>query len=189
MKQKKHKNPQPYKKLRLKDNHSWSAPDGYKIVVLDRGAVSFNIPKNWIVAKTEPFEMHDNEPPDDNARLSITFWRFPPDVDWSGLPLVKLLIDSTKDSRTEVLERSEIMKVERSDLEMVWTQHRFLDSAEPREAYTRILIARGFGVHALITSDFWVDDLEKFAPMWAEVLRSLQLGRYIEDPTRGVVLQ
>lgn len=36
----------------------------------DRGAVSFNIPDKWFLAKLEPHvEIHDGHPPDDNAHL------------------------------------------------------------------------------------------------------------------------
>jgi hypothetical protein len=174
---------------RLADNHSWKAPKGYKIIVLDRGAVSFNFPDTWIVAKMEPLELHDGEPPNDNARLSVSFWRLPPGVDWTGLPLPKLLADSTKDiSDVKVLERGEIEQSTRTDIELVYMQNRFLDEPENREAYTRIAMARGFNVAALITFDFWVDDVAKFAPVWDEVLRSLHLGRYVADPTKGVTL-
>lgn len=176
--------------LRLKDNHSWRAPKGYKIVVLDRGAVSFNVPENWIVEKTEPFTMHDAAPPDDEARLTVSFWRNTPGIDWSGLPLPELLEKSAvgDDDDLDILERSEIVRDERTDLELVWTVQRFLDPEEKREAFTRIAVARGWDVHVLITGDFWVDDMPTFQPMWDEVLRSLQLGRKIDDPTRGEVM-
>jgi hypothetical protein len=185
----KSKNRKAFKKgrLRLQDNHTWKAPDGYKIVVLDQGAVSFNVPAGWILAKMEPLELHDNEPPDDNARLSVSFWRTPAGIDWSGLPLPQLLKQSTEGSEREILERSEIIQSPRTDLELVWVEHRFMDPQEHREAYTRIAIARGWDVQALITFDFWVDDLEKSKPVWDEVMRSLQLGRHIKDPHRGVI--
>ena len=83
------------KRMQLKENHSWKAPAGFKIVVLDRGAVSFNIPEKWFVAKMEPtFEMHNAAPPDDDARLSVTFFRTAPGIDWSGLPADALLQQS-----------------------------------------------------------------------------------------------
>ena len=176
------------KSLRLKDSHSWKAPDGYKILVADRGAVSFNIPLSWHFEQVEPIELYDQPPPDDNARLSVSFWRLPPGIDWSGLPLVPMLADATKDNDEKTLARGEIVTVAREDLELVWTEHRFLDPEEQREAFSRIAIARGWDVQVLLTLDFWVDDSEKILPVWEEVLRSLQLGRHIEDPTKGMVL-
>ena len=176
------------KDLRLKDDHTWKAPEGYKLVVLDRGAVSFNIPQEWFVARHEPFEMHDGEPPDDNARLSVSFWRLQVGVDWSGLPQVEMLASATRPDRNDLLEQGDIQTIPRDDLEVVWVQQRFLDPQEKREAYTRITVARGQGVQVLITFDYWVDDAEKFVPVWQEVIRSLQLGRVIADPTQGETL-
>ena len=189
---KKHKNAQlkPHKTMRLKDDHSWVAPDGYKIAVLDRGAVSFNFPESWHLVKMEPFELNDNLPPDDDARISVSFWRLPPAVDWTGLPLAPMLVQSTHIDKSErkILERGSIVTVERDDIELMWTEYRFIDPVEKREAYTRIAVGRGFDVQVLITSDYWVDDALRLRPIWAEVMRSLQLGRTIQDPTKGITL-
>jgi len=193
MKHKKQSIP-PSKTLRLKDNHTWKAPPGYKIVVIDRGAASFNVPTGWIIAKLEPFEMNDKEPPDDNVRLSATLWHFPPNIDWTDLPLGPLLAQATDARETdadkpEILERGEIITPKRDDLEMAWTQQLFMDPIEHREAYSRHAVARGFGVHILLTLDFWKDDAKKTKPIWEEILRSLQLGRVIPDPTKGITYQ
>ncbi len=47
--------PRGWKKqtLRMKDNHTWKAPDGYNILVVDRGALRFNVPKAWHVETGE----------------------------------------------------------------------------------------------------------------------------------------
>ncbi len=179
--------PRP-QKMRLKDNHTWKAPKGYKIVVMDRGAVSFNVPEKWILTKMEPLELHDAEPPNDNARIMVSFWRTPPGVDWTGLPLPELLLKSTEDTARDTLEISSLTLYPRDDLELVWIAYRFLDKDEQREAWSRVALARGWDIHTLITFDYWVDDAKKCQPVWDEVLRSLQLGRSIEDPTRGAVV-
>jgi len=176
------------KTLRLKDNHTWKAPKGYKIVVVDRGAASFNIPEHWHLAKLEPLELLDKEPPNDNARLTVTVWHLPPGVDWTALPLGPLLAQATEGVHEHILARSEVVTSPRTDLELAWTEHRFLDPQEKREAYSRIAVARGFDVQILATFDFWVDEAKQYLPVWHEVLRSLQLGRKIEDPTKGVML-
>jgi hypothetical protein len=118
----------------------------------------------------------------------MSFWRMPPGVDWTGLPLGPLLEKSTEGGELEILERSEQYTVDRKDIEVVWMQHKFMDPVEHREAYSRILMARGFDIHVLITCDFWVDDAKRIVPIWNEVVRSLQLGREIEDPTKGPTL-
>jgi hypothetical protein len=179
----------PPKKLKMQANHTWQAPDGYKIVVLDRGAVSFNVPTEWHLTSMEPLELNDKEPPDDDARITVSFWRLPPGIDWTELPLPKLLRESAKDSgKVEVLEYGPIEIPARTDIEQAWMYKRFIDPAEKREAFTRIALARGWDVQVLVTSDFWVDDLHRMIPIWDELLRSMQLGRVIEDPTKGVVL-
>jgi hypothetical protein len=177
------------KTMRMKDNHTWNAPNGYKIVVADRGAVSFNVPASWILAKMEPnLELNDKTPPDDNARLSMSFWQTRPGINWTELPLVPLLLQSAADTKMEILEQSAIKTSPRQDIEIVWLQKKFLDPVEKRDAYTRIALARGFDVHVLLTFDVWVDDLKKFKHVWDEALRSLQLGRHIEDPSKGPIL-
>ena len=35
--------------------------------------------------------------------------------------------------------------------------------------------------------EIWTDELDLYGPVWDEVLESLQLGVYIEDPTRGPI--
>lgn len=174
--------------LRLNKAHSWKAPAGYKIVVLDRGAVQFNVPEDWIVVDSQPFVMHDADPPDDEARLSVSFWRLPPGVDWTALPLDAMLMNGMNESKLDVLEQGPLQRAEREDLELVWSEHRFLDEAEQREAYSRMALARGWDVQTFLTLDFWVDDAPRLLAMWDELLRSLQLGQTIEDPTRGKML-
>ncbi|MBC7810362.1 MAG: hypothetical protein H7175_04410 [Burkholderiales bacterium] len=178
--------------LRMKDNHTWDAPKGFKIIVLDRGMVSFNIPEKWDVHKMTPVEIYDVPPPDDNTRISVSYWPLPPNIDWTELPLEKLLADSTKEDNRDkdmpkVLERGELVTVKRDDIELAWTWHRWMDATENREAISRFAVSRGWNVAALITFDFWVTDLKKIIPIWREALRSLQLGRIIQDPTRGDV--
>ncbi len=182
--------PQP-KRMQLKENHSWKAPAGFKIVVLDRGAVSFNVPEKWFVAKMEPtFEMHNDVPPKDDARISVTFFRTMPGIDWSGLPADMLLEQSLKGvADRETVGTSAITRIPRTDIEVVWAEHRFIDPVEkPREAFTRVTLARGFDIHAIISFDYWVDQAAKFRPVWNEMVRSLLIGRVIKDPTKGETL-
>ncbi|HSF23972.1 MAG TPA: hypothetical protein VLE20_07080, partial [Blastocatellia bacterium] len=61
----------------------------------------------------------------------------------------------------------------------------FIDLLEQRDARSRICLGRGSNIQPLITMEFWEDDRTRFAPVWDDVLASLQLGVYVEDPTRG----
>lgn len=181
----------PPQRMRLKENHSWKAPAGFKIVVLDRGAVSFNVPEKWFVAKMEPaFEMHNAKPPNDDARISVTFFRNQPGIDWTGLPVNTLLEHSLQGvADRETISTTAATRIPREDIEVVWAEQRFIDPVEkPREAFTRVTLARGFNLHALISFDYWVDQAAQFRPVWAEMVRSLILGRVIADPTKGETL-
>lgn len=194
MVRKKKPNKSKFKKktLRMKDNHTWQAPEGYKIMVVDRGAASFNIPSSWVIVDFEPLKLHDTDPPDDNARLTVTVWRLSAEVDWSQMPLDDLLQKSAypegKERDLEVVKQGKIVPVERDDLQMVWTRSRWIDPIEKRHAYSRIALARYEGIHVLMTFDYWVDDEKKFVDVWKEAIRSLQMGREIQDPTKGAIL-
>ena len=91
------------------------------------------------------------------------------------------------DERNPVRE-GEIVHKQRPDIEAAWADYRFVDPVLKRTAYTRLCIARGSLIQALLTFEYWPEDAARFAPIWAEVIRSLQLGRYITDPTVGDVI-
>src|SRR5258708_28088207 len=143
---------------RLAANHSWTARKDCKIVAIERGAVIFNIPQDWTLTKLQPIEIYDKEPPDDNARITVSFWRLPPGIDWTDLPLERLLNDATKEKdasdEREVLDDGPVKKLPRTDLELATKIQRFVDPQEKREAYTYMATARGWHVHILITFDF-----------------------------------
>jgi hypothetical protein len=187
MKRYRTKPPKP-KSMRLKDHHTWTAPPGHKIVVIDRGLASFNVPDTWVVTDMKPFTMRDKPVPNDNAGLQVTTWNLPPGVDWTGLPLAPLLTRATEHGKYTILARSEATPYPREDIELVWMEERFIDPGEKREAFSRNAVGRGFDVQVIITLSFWVDDADWCRPIWDEVLRSLQLGRKIDDPLKGPVL-
>lgn len=179
----------PTRTMRLNDNHTWKAPKGYKILVINRGAASFNIPESWLLIKMEPLELHNAEPPNDDARLMVTVMPFPPgNIDWTDLPLEPLLLKSIMTGKKDVLSTSAPVSVSRPDLQLVWVQQRFVDPVErPREAFSRIAIVRGLKMHLLFTFDYWVDKADQFIPAWDEVIRSLQMGRSLKDPLKGEI--
>lgn len=188
----KKRNPPPRwekRTLKLKNKHSWKAPPGYSIFAADRGAVRLNYPHGWAVVPADDcIQFCDKQPPNDNCRLAVSYLRLPP-VDLSGLPLTKLLPGAMQSSESrQVLLRGEPVSVQRDDIEILWAELRFVDTKEHREAFSRIAMARGSNLQALITFDYWVEDAARLEAVWNEVMRSVQLGRYIEDPTEGDVL-
>lgn len=172
--------------LKLKRDHQWRARPGHRIFVVDRGAVRFDFPQTWVLRMGERTVcLYDREPPDDDCRLEVSFTRLPP-VDWSGLP-VEQLLDTAVGSDTRGTEgRGRTYVVRRHGLRLAWTELRFTDPVEGRAARSRMLVGIGNNVQCLITFDFWNDDQERLAPAWDEVVRTLELGIHIEDPTTGL---
>ena len=172
--------------LTLEDNHHWQSKEGYKVFVADRGAVRFDVPQDWIFeADQQSFRFLDNNPPDDNCRLEVSFNRLPP-ADWRDFPLVDLLKQVVDQEKRNVIEKKEIVVLNRQTARIIWTEVKFIDSQENREAYSRICIGLGSGIQCLITFDYWADEANKLTPVWDEVINSLTLGLYIRDPRTGL---
>lgn len=190
--------------LKLQEGHRWEAKPGYHIVVLDRGAARFDVPKGWVmmppdqaaldqqpnghdgdVPPVPAIEMRDAEPPDDTCGMQISVLHMPTGVDWSRLPVTELLTGSMQGAYSDALDRGEVKTIKRPQLELAWRQTRFLDEAEQREAFARTILARRDGLHVMITFLLWVDDEKRLEPVWNELLSSLRLGDYISDPTLG----
>ena len=177
------------KTFKLQQRHRWKSKPSHSICVLDRGAVRFDFPESWIVKHhPDSIKIHDGEPPDDNCVLAVSYLRLPP-IDWSGLPLRELVTVAASGGDREILERKDIVEEPRADLELAWIEIRYIDSQEKRPAVSRIAIGRGSGIQCLVTFDFWADQAARFEAVWKEALRSLVLGWYVEDPTRGPVTQ
>ena len=175
--------------LKLKKNHGWRAKPGYKIFVADRGAVRFDIPQDWVMEPgSDSIQFHDRQPPDDDCRLQLSLFRLHPSVNWSALPLKQLLREAVKGNDQDVISWGEIIYERRPDLELAWMEVRWTDTAQGREARSRHCLARGSNVQPFITMDYWPEDAKRVLPVWDEVLRTLVLGDYIADPTRGAVL-
>jgi hypothetical protein len=174
---------------KLAKDHGWKCKPGYNIFVADRGALRFDYPAHWHVEPgSDSIKFHDRKPPDDDCLLQVSLMRLPPGIDWSGLPLTQLLEEVVRADTRSIIARGETIHQQRPDLEWAWTEVLFIDPNERRQACSRACLARVSNIQPLITMDFWLDDKERFAPVWAEVLRTLQLGQYVQDPTRGRVL-
>jgi hypothetical protein len=170
--------------LKLAPDHAWEAKEGYQVVVLDRGAVRFDVPRGWVIGPGEgAIELRDRESPDDKCLLQVTILPLPAGADTSALPLVGLLAQATEGADEEVLDRGLVEHVERPGLELAWRETRYVDSEERREARSRTCLARGVGVHTVLTMSFWPEDAGRFEPVWDEVLGSLRLGEYVEATT------
>lgn len=188
-KQKKHNLNWIKETLDLPTDHRWQSNPGYKIFVAGRGAVRFDVPQDWVFEPADAsFKFFDGKPPNDNCRLEVSYNQLPPDGDWSLFPLKRMLKQVVQKDKRNILSTGEIITVKRQTARIVWTEFKFLDSQENREAFSRICIGLGSGVQCLITFDYWVDEADRLTPVWDEVMRSLVLGLYISDPKTGTAL-
>ncbi len=179
--------------LRLRQNHNWKAKRNYQIIVVDRGAIRFDVPKEWVVSlETDEasgrttVKVTDRAEPDDDCRLQVTVMYLPPGIDYTELSVTEMLEHAIGGpDEYEVLGRSDTVYEKRRDLEVAWIETRFVDPEEHREARTRSTLVRRADVQALLSFDYWPEDAERFLPVWAETTRSLRLAEYVHDPTRG----
>ena len=175
--------------LELKKSHGWKAKPGKTIFVADRGAVRIEFPESWVVIPDDDsIKFYDKQPPDDDTCLALSYIHLPP-VDLSGLPVSDLLKVAMQGDPRPIYSRSSIHEVKRTELELAWAELAFVDPLQHRECRSRICVGRGSDIQPLITMEFWEDDRAHYAPVWDDVLDSLQLGVYIADPTRGPVVQ
>lgn len=174
---------------KLPKNSGWKCKPGYKIFVANRGEVRFDFPESWVVTMgDDSVRINDREPPDDDCILQVSVQHLPPGIDFTGLPVRSLLqsLDEHPDDDEErrTLARGDIVDVKRPDMDLAWCEHRVLDIKQNREAISRICLARAKTIQPLITFDFWPEDLNRLDPVWREVLRSLQIGFTVPDPTK-----
>ena len=174
--------------LRLRSRHGWRARSGCKIFVADRGAVRFDYPQDWVVSPDDDsVKLYDKEPPDDDSRLAVSYVRLLP-IDWSGLPVAALVEAGMGGDKRPIDTWGPIREARRGDLELAWREMSYLDSAEKREARSRMCIARRSTLQCLITFDFWAADLDECGAAWETVLETLELGEFVADPRRGPVV-
>jgi hypothetical protein len=175
--------------LRLKDGHGWKAKPGNVICVIDRGAIRFDYPEDWdLTVDSGQINIRDRPKPDDDCVLSVSRMYLPVELA-DQIPLRELVQGATQDEG-EILERKQAVDMPRQDgVELAYTESRYMEPKERREAFSRLAVARGSGVYCLITFSFWADDRAKCEPVWNEALRSLTLGVYAKDPTAGPTVQ
>jgi len=168
--------------LKLKEGHTWRCGPGYKICVLAEGALRFDVPRDWF---SEPGEtslrIYDLTPPDDNCRLEVSLLRHA-QIDWSGLSLDQLIRNSIGARTCD--EDLDIHRQQRPGVEIAWVESSSMENG--KQARSRLAIVRGVNAHALFTLDFWATDAARFTPVWDEIMRSIDMGLKVDDPTVGV---
>ena len=174
--------------LPLDKNHNWSATPGFRIAVLDRGAIRFEFPQDWIcVPDQESVKFYDRVPPHDNCRLSASRQRLPDGAE--RMSLTQLINAAAEGDTRSLTQTAPATHVKRGSLELAWAAMKFMEPQVNREAFSCFCFARGNGVYALITFEYWEDDSDSFTPIWTHVLDTLTLGEFVVDPASGARLQ
>ena len=176
------------RKLRLKKNHGWTAEPGCSVFVADRGAVRFDILQGWVIepGKKGSIKVLDRPSPDDDCTIEMTVFYLREEIDWSGLPVGRLIQEVGGEEDHEVLERIAPQEFTRDGMTVAWSGTRYIDPEEKREACGRTLMARKWNIQPLITCAFWADQAPRVGKAWDILLKTLILGDYIEDPTQRV---
>lgn len=99
-----------------------------------------------------------------------------------------MLAGVVRDDRRDILLRGAMHEGARPGLVWAWSEVRYNDPEERREVVGRIGIARGGQVQALLTFDFWPEDLGQHTLEWEVILATLDLGKTIHDPAAGGVV-
>ena len=175
-------------KFKLKSNHSWKSKPGYSICVLDRGVVRFDYPSTWVVEMNDgAVLLHDREPSIESCDLGVSIFRLPAEL-VAELSMDEMLLNSLGSERNPY-RQSEIRPIQRGDVEVVWLEQRYIEATQNRDARFRVALARGGGVVCLISMNYWSDRAAGLERVWEEVLRTLQFGLHVKDPTAGPVVQ
>ena len=180
------------KRFNLSENHRWKAKPGNKVFVINRGAVHFEYPAEWIAKPEEDgsISLYDGEEPDDNIRLQVSVMQLAPNgmtVDWRRLPSLANQMDTVvlAGDRRQRTRKGPMLKVQRRNLEYAWLEIDFIDPTEKRKAHSRQCLARGGNVQAYITMEYWPEDHSVANKVWNDALESLKLAEYVGNPMRG----
>lgn len=179
-----------YDVLKLEKHHAWRAKPGCKILVINQGELRLEYPQEWVIAvDPDCLRIRDREPPDDRCTFGVSVLRLP-GLDESGAPLATLVEAAVADDQRRPTERGPFHSYLRAGLEAAWIEFAFVDAVERRKALARLGLARekAARVQALMSLEFWPEDRDWVAPFWESVLESLELGRFIADPTMGPVI-
>lgn len=174
--------------LRLNPNHRWKSKPGYKICVIDRGAVRFDYPEDWIVQPSDhSLHLHDMPPSNESCDMGVSVFHMPPDFA-REIDIDDMLRKSLRDGDRTPYEESEMASISRDGMDIVWLEQRYKDADSGRDARFRTALARETCV-CIITMNYWAAKAATLEPVWDEVLRSLTMGMRIADPTMGPVVQ
>jgi hypothetical protein len=129
--------------------------------------------------------LHDREPSIESCDLGVSLFRMPVEA-IAELPMEEMLMKSL-DSERQTYQQSEIRRIDRGDMEVLWLEQRYMEKTQNRDARFRVALARG-PVVVLISMNYWSSRASGLERVWDEVLHTLQLGLHVTDPTAGPVV-
>jgi hypothetical protein len=169
----------------LEANHVWKASPGCRILVLDGGAVRFDIPREWVISPRDNHVLiFECRPEASRCTLGVSWHRVP--TESFEIPLAMILAHGAATEIRQILERGSIQRVLRPPLEIAWLQFRVLESSDNREMCVRMGIGRAATTQAVFLFEFAPEDELRLFDAWQTLLQTLVLGEYISDPATGV---
>lgn len=168
------------KSFPLPEGHGWKCLPGYKVIVLDHGAVRFDFPEDWHVSAGEgSLRFQDAEPPDDECTLEVSVRRLPL-VAIDSVPLDDMLRAALGEVQCGPFQRTR-----KSNYRLVWTRTEFLDAATKKDAVCLYALGLATNLHVFLSYVFWKHDSRRCEPVWNNVLATLELGLLYKDPLSG----
>src|ERR1041385_8771230 len=101
--------------LPLDKKHHWTATAGFRIAVIDRGAIRFEFPQDWsCIPDQESVKFYDHEPPEDNCRLAASRQRLPDVAE--RMSLAQLINAAAEADTRELHQMQRLVNVRRGSL-------------------------------------------------------------------------
>jgi len=153
---------------------------------MNRGAVRFDFPNSWIVGVDSRYvRIVDRKPPEDRCGLIVSCRQV--SLRMMDAPMHELLRDVTAEDEEDPSASvcGPIIRLFRPPLEAAWRQMRLIERFKGRDVCTRICMARGGRALATIIFDFWPEDELNLHEVWSNLLETLAVGDFIEDPASG----
>src|SRR5438034_7492138 len=115
------------RRIKLDKNISIKAKPGNNIFVANRGDVSFEYPRSWIVKPSDTsICFYDAEPPADECLLEFSIIPIDFGFDLSNCPLDEMLCRAMEEDAGP-LDVARVQTVQKGDLKIVWLEYEFTD--------------------------------------------------------------
>jgi hypothetical protein len=169
----------------LPENHAFTALPGHKLLVIDRGAVQFDFPHEWIVEPTGySMKLVDKPYPENNLILEVSHLPMPePEV---NMAFMKNQLSQMFEDEDEVFDISPITVIQLPHWKGGWKQAGYIDHENHRQAIRRHLVGCANSVFVLFTFCFWLEDTPLRDVNWTNLINTLRIGEWIPDPKKHV---